>query len=86
MEPPNQVGQLAYRSWSVAPRDARTQSHDRVSRRHPVAVPRSPPADRDLDSDSRLQQIQVGSVEEANFDEAHGAASIWALARVQSTA
>ena len=82
----HQRGQLNDRPGRVARGYARAEPHDRVPRGHALAVPGASPAHRDLDPDGWLQQVEVGSVEQTNFDQAHGAASIWAPARVESGA
>ena len=59
-------------------RTGRSQPNERMARRQARAIPGPPPADGHLDLDRGLEPVQVGSVEEPDFDEAHGRRSIWA--------
>src|SRR6476646_1570260 len=63
------------RDWrgNVRPRDGGTQPNDGVPARRTLAVPRPPPAERNLDANSRFEPVDVRAIEEANFDQAHGA-------------
>ena len=56
----------------VAGRDPRRQPNERVGIGRPLAVPRPPPADGDLDLDRRLEPVDVRPLEQADLDQAHG--------------
>src|SRR5439155_15528904 len=56
----------------VAGRDPRRQPNERVGPGRPLAVPRPPPADGDLDLDRRPEPAEVRPLEPADLDQAHG--------------
>ena len=77
MEPINPPRQLAHRRWHAARGTPAPSRHGRVARRSTLAIPRPPPADDHLDLHRGLEAVEVGAVEQADFDAAHGRRSIW---------
>ena len=55
------------RAGTVAP-----EVDERVAPGIALPVPGPPPADRDLDLDHRLEPVDVGTLEQADLDQAHG--------------
>src|SRR6185503_17406534 len=53
-------------------RDGGTKSHERVAARLALPVERTSPSEGELDLDHRLEPVDVGSFEQADFDQAHG--------------
>jgi hypothetical protein len=52
-----------------------------VAAGHPLAVPGTAPAERDLDLHRGLEAVDVGSVKQADLDQAHGPRRIAAAPR-----
>ena len=76
MQRPDPRGEVDYGSGRVAPGDGPAESDDCVPVGRALAEPRPPSADRDLDLHGGFEPVDVGTVQEPHFDEAHGAASI----------
>ena len=75
-QPPDPCDEARDLGRPVATRDDRAEVHERVSLGIPGAIPAPAAADRDLDLDHRLEPVDVGALEQADLDEAHGAARI----------
>jgi glutamate carboxypeptidase len=71
-QPPDPIDDALDLPRPILPGDRRAEANDRVTTRLTLAVPGSPPADRDLDLDHRRQPVDVRSLEESDLDQAHG--------------
>src|SRR6185369_2826642 len=75
-QPPNPDGEPRDASRLRRPSDGRGEADECVWLGLALAIPGAPAADRDLELHRRLEPVQVGSVELAHLDQAHGPARI----------
>ena len=57
-----------YRGRPVASRHGRPERHERMATRLALPVPRPPSPDRQLELHHRLEPVDVGAIEQADFD------------------
>lgn len=79
MKPANPARDGGDRRWRRSLGHSGAEPDLRVLARHALAEPRAPATNRKLDASRWLEAVDVGAVEQTDFDQAHGGRSIWAV-------